>query len=396
MEKIQLRIQEMLLENHGKVDVNIFSAKYKKKYRQRYKCPTGSHKGDPQSLKECIPFHFMDMFTVCSDKCTTFICAKTKNVELTMNKNVPSTSDAVKTPPATVTDPKRFLHSNNGDTKVPTKNPKLPFSSSSTKPINAWGHGFSTNLLPGPTISNVARQDPNFPLLGAESIPAQLNQKSAEAVKSSATPKVGAPSIAVTAKTSKAKKQKTYTQIPIEPSTSERNRYQYARKEYERTEHTAPSPATTHRMAPTSVDTGQTMVKLLPDKPPVLEFDLEESHIGGLPTLADVNQRVDDIRSRLSKSGIAVDFTNLTRKLCEYYHVRSVQNLKCSDQRRMFTNEMDIKAIKDFSKCHCKVNQLLIYSFVVSNIFETIYNYDYLAYLTAVTFADRFHIGKLS
>lgn len=85
-------------------------------------------------------------------------------------------------------------------------------------------------------------------------------------------------------------------------------------------------------------------------------FDFElETHDGRMPAMADVDERVNIIRSRVSKSGNAVEVYSLVRPLCEYYGVRSVRELKCTDRRQGFFRETDINAVREFSMLQRKV-----------------------------------------
>ena len=85
-------------------------------------------------------------------------------------------------------------------------------------------------------------------------------------------------------------------------------------------------------------------------------FDFElGTHDGRMPTMADVDERVNIIRSRVSKSGNAVDVYSLARALCEYYGVRNVRELKCTDRRQGFFKETDINAVREFSMLQRKV-----------------------------------------
>ena len=90
-------------------------------------------------------------------------------------------------------------------------------------------------------------------------------------------------------------------------------------------------------------------------------FDFElGTHDGGMPTMADVDERVNIIRSRLAKSGNAVDVYSLVRALCEYYGVRNVRELKCTDSKQRFFKETDISAVLEFSKLQRKVRDSFI------------------------------------
>ena len=88
---------------------------------------------------------------------------------------------------------------------------------------------------------------------------------------------------------------------------------------------------------------------------PCFEFNTESLHSGESPTKDMINTRVNDIRAQMSKSGQVVDLVELTRRLCKHYGVASVQDLRCSDDRRGFKKEREIPAILEFMDCYCKV-----------------------------------------
>lgn len=82
-------------------------------------------------------------------------------------------------------------------------------------------------------------------------------------------------------------------------------------------------------------------------------FDLEGSQSKFYPTEADINERVNHYRKKLSEEGHYVDIQSLSKRLCEYYRVRHVRELGCRDKK--ISQETDITAIKEFSMTANKV-----------------------------------------
>ena len=84
-------------------------------------------------------------------------------------------------------------------------------------------------------------------------------------------------------------------------------------------------------------------------------YDIEGQPSKTLPSVDDVNQRVTHYRTSIAKAGQYVDVNGICRQLCEYYRVRSVRELRCSDRKQGFCKESDIPAIKEFSMTANKV-----------------------------------------
>ena len=78
-----------------------------------------------------------------------------------------------------------------------------------------------------------------------------------------------------------------------------------------------------------------------------------------LPTVDEVNERVNQYRASIAKAGRYVDINGICKHLCDYYGVKSVQELRCSDRMQGFSNETDIPAINDFSKITKRVIRYL-------------------------------------
>ena len=84
-------------------------------------------------------------------------------------------------------------------------------------------------------------------------------------------------------------------------------------------------------------------------------YDIEGQPSKTLPSVDDVNQRVNQYRTSIAKAGQYVDVNGICKQLCEYYRVRSVRELRCSDRKQGFYKESDIPAIKEFSMIANKV-----------------------------------------
>ena len=100
------------------------------------------------------------------------------------------------------------------------------------------------------------------------------------------------------------------------------------------------------------------------------DFDLPSKPKMKTLTKGEVDERVNSFRNFLSKSGKYFDVYDLSRMLCEDIGVKSVQELRCVDDRRQFNKELDIPAIKEFSMTQRKVRYLQA-SFMMRFLFTT-------------------------
>ena len=89
---------------------------------------------------------------------------------------------------------------------------------------------------------------------------------------------------------------------------------------------------------------------------PVFEFPVEPSgRAGHLPNLATINERVNEIRSSICKQDRAVEVLEVVKKLCEFFKVKTVRNLKCYEKPNGFWREGEIPAVNDLLRTVCKV-----------------------------------------
>ena len=92
------------------------------------------------------------------------------------------------------------------------------------------------------------------------------------------------------------------------------------------------------------------------DRNPMFEFPVEPSgRPGHLANLAMINEIVNEIRNSICKQDRAVEVLEVVKKLCEFFRVKTVRNLKCYEKPDGFWRESDIPAVNDLLKTVCKV-----------------------------------------
>ena len=91
------------------------------------------------------------------------------------------------------------------------------------------------------------------------------------------------------------------------------------------------------------------------------EFYVEGPPGNAIPTMDEINERVNHYRTSISNEGHYVDIYSLCKRLCEFYKVRSVRELRCKDRHQGIFRETDITAIREFSMTANKVRKPFLF-----------------------------------
>eukprot|EP00794_Sanderia_malayensis_P009471 gene9471-10459_t len=352
-----LEIQELLHSNNGMLRFDEFKEKFAKKFRKHFSCPGVKKCG---KLTACFESHFKSICSIRKEKSTLFLQLAVKEPSSSAGgHSVNSTEKAGECAK---------------DPIMPSLDRRLDGAVKPSIADNVWNSNSVKNDVPE-SSGRILQNDPT-PLEaskaatvkkksnpGIASIPGLMNGNSNPAKSGkkkkgwqildpallSPAPQVNGPSL----------RQQF---VPLTPSQH------VGHDTRQRESHEKASTVSLHEFD--SVRVSQKRASLY-------EFPIEESHQGGRPTKEDVNCRVNMIRGNLSKSGVAVDMFILTKKLCEFYSVRSVKELKCTDKPEGFQKEIHIAAMSEFSKLYCKV-LCTIHTYCTCSTIATLYDLEKL------------------